>query len=133
MMQVLIVEKDATQAVMLKDIVEIDQLHSVTGIVCDIDGAIASIEACRPQLALIDLHLGGQATGIEIAARARELQIPTLFITADPLPFPVPELALGCLCKPYNCYSVSQSLHIVERIIGHQSVPDEIPLELEVY
>ena len=46
MMQVLIVENDAELAVMLKDIVEIDQLHSVTAIVRDAEGAIAAIEAC---------------------------------------------------------------------------------------
>lgn len=133
MMQVLIVENDAKLAVILKEIVEIDQMHTVTGIVCDVDGAIASIEACPPQLALVDLHLGGHATGIEVAARARERQVPTLFTTADPLPFPIPELALGCLCKSYNCYSVAQSLRIAERIIDHLSIPNEIPLELEVY
>lgn len=133
MMQVLIVEHDAKLAMILKDIVEIDQMHTVTGIVGDVDGAIASIEACPPQLALIDLHLAGTATGIEVAVRAREHHVPTLFTTANPLPFPVPELALGCLCKPYNCYSVAQSLYIAEQIIEQRSVLVEIPFELEVY
>lgn len=133
MMQVLIVENDANVATVLKDIVEIDLMHSVTGIATDLDGAIASIEACPPELVLIDLHLAGNATGIEVAARARERSVPILFTTASPLPFPVPELALGCLCKPYSCYSVAQSLRIAERIINHQSVTDEIPFELEIY
>ncbi|MBC7989517.1 MAG: hypothetical protein H7Y19_08045, partial [Luteimonas sp.] len=56
-----------------------------------------------------------------------------LFTTADPLPFPVPELALGCLCKPYSCYSVGQSLRIAEHIIGGLSNPFEVPHELELY
>ena len=46
MMQVLIVENDAQVATVLKDIVEIDQLHSVTGIASDLDAAMASIERC---------------------------------------------------------------------------------------
>jgi len=83
---------------------------------------------------LIDLHLAGSATGIEVAARARERSVPTLFTTANPLPFPVPELALGCLCKPYSRYSVSQSLRIAESIIiGNAAEGADIPPERELY
>ena len=133
MMQVLIVENDAQVATVLKDIVEIDQTHIVTGIAIDLDAAMASIEACPPQLLLVDLHLAGNATGIEVAARARERSIPTLFTTATPLPFPVPELALGCLCKPYSCYSVAQSLRIAECIIIGEAASCDAPPELELY
>ena len=134
MMQVLIVENDEQVATVLKDIVEIDQTHTVTGIAADLDGAIASMDACPPQIALIDLHLAGNSTGIEVAARARERSIPTLFTTASPLPFPVPEIALGCLCKPYSCYSVAQALRIAENIIvGGAANSDELPPELELY
>ena len=134
MMQVLIVENDPQVATALKAIVEINRLHSVTGIACDLDGAMASIEACPPQLVLIDLDLAGNATGIEVAARARERNVPTLFTTASPLPFPVPELALGCLRKPYSCYSVAQSLRIAETIIiGQPADGGDIPPELELY
>ena len=134
MMQVLIVENDADVASVLKDIVELDQTHRVTGIAIDLDAAIASMEACPPQLALVDLHLAGNATGIEVAARARERQVPTLFTTGSPLPFPVPEIALGCLCKPYSCYSVAQALRIAEHIITNGAAnSDDIPPELELY
>ena len=134
MMQVLIVENDAQVATVLKDIVEIDQTHRVTGIAIDLDAAVASMEECPPQLALIDLHLAGNSTGIEVAARARERSVPTLFTTGSPLPFPVPEIALGCLCKPYSCYSVSQALRIAEAIIvGDPANRDDVPPELELY
>ena len=133
MMQVLIVENDAQVATVLKDIVEIDHTHVVTGIVNDVDEAMASIAACPPQLVLVDLHLTGNATGVEVAARARERSVPILFTTANPLPFPVPELALGCLCKPYNCYSVAQALRIAERIIVGDPAVGDIPPELELY
>ena len=134
MMQVLIVENDADVAEVLKDFVEVGRTHCVTGIVADLDTAMASIEACPPQLALIDLHLAGNATGIEVAARARERSIPTLFTTGSPLPFPVPEIALGCLCKPYSSYSVAQALRIAERIIvGGAANSDDAPPELELY
>ena len=133
MMQVLIVENDTQVATVLKDIVEIDHVHTVTGIASDLDGAMASIAECPPQLVLIDLHLAGNATGIEVAARAREHSVPTLFTTANPLPFPVPELALGCLCKPYSCYSVAQALRIAEGIIVGQAANCDVPSELELY
>ena len=133
MMQVLIVENDAQVATVLKDIVEINHLHTVTGIATDLDGAMASIASRPPQIVLIDLHLAGNATGIEVAARARERSVPTLFTTANPLPFPVPELALGCLCKPYSCYSVAQALRIAEGIIIGQTAIYDVPPELELY
>ena len=133
MMQVLIVENDAQVATVLKDIVEIDRTHVVTGIANDLDGAMASIEACPPEIVLVDLHLTGTSTGVEVAARARERSVPTLFTTANPLPFPVPELALGCLCKPYNCYSVAQALRIAERIIDGDPAIGDVPPELELY
>ena len=133
MMQVLIVENDPQVATMLKDIVEIDQLHVVSGIAIDLAGAMASIDACPPQIVLIDLHLAGTATGVEVAARARERRVPTLFTTANPLPFPVPELALGCLCKPYNCHSVAQALRISEGIIMGKVSNIDVPPELELY
>ena len=133
MMRVLIVEDDAQVATFLKDIVEIDHEHVVTGIANDLDGAMASIDRCRPQLMLIDLHLAGNATGVEVAARARERSVPTLFTTATPLPFPIPELALGCLCKPYSCYSVAQALRIAEGIIVGEAANCDVPPELELY
>ena len=134
MMQVLIVENDSAVASLLKDIVELDHSHQVTGIAADLDGAVAAMEACPPQLALIDLHLAGNSTGIEVAARARERSVPTLFTTGSPLPFPVPEIALGCLCKPYSCYSVAQTLRIAEAIIENGAANnDDIPPELELY
>lgn len=54
MMQVLIVENDTELATVLKAILEIDRNPTVTGIACDLDGAIGSIEACPPQLTPVD-------------------------------------------------------------------------------
>lgn len=133
MMHVLIVENDPQVATVLKDIVEIDHVHTVSGIARDLAGALASIEAAPPQLVLIDLHLAGNATGIEVAARARERSVATLFTTANPLPFPVPELALGCLCKPYSCTSVAKTLRIMESLIIGEAANYDLPSELEIY
>ena len=59
----------------------------------------------------------GGAAARRIEGELLDVEVPILFTTANPLPFPVPELALGSLCKPYNCYSVSQTLRIAEHII----------------
>ena len=130
---VLIVENDPDVAMVLREIIELESGLRVTDVVSDLAGTLAAIEMHRPQLALIDIHLGGYATGIEIAARMHELGIPTLFSTGNPLPFPVPELALGCLCKPYTCYSVAQSLRIAEQILRGDPIGHDVPLELELY
>jgi two-component system, response regulator PdtaR len=133
MLEILIVENDAQLGTMLKDMIEIEPVFRVTNIAGDLAGTLAAIEVHRPEIALIDIHLGGYATGIEVAARMLEIGIPTLFSTANPLPFPVPELALGCLCKPYTCYSVAQSLRIARQLIRGEQVDPDIPLELELY
>ena len=50
------------------------------------------------------------------------------------MPFPVPELALECMCKPYNCYSVAQALRIAEQIIvGEATNGHDVPPELQLY
>jgi CheY-like chemotaxis protein len=133
LLDILIVENDPQISTILKDIIEIDGLYRVTGIATDLAETMAAIAAHRPGLALIDMHLGGVATGIEVAVRALDAGVPTLFSTGNPLPFPVPELALGCLCKPYTCYSVSQALRVVEQLIRGGPVDHEVPLELELY
>ena len=133
LLEILIVENDPQISAILKDIIEVDGAYRVTGIATDLAETMAAIAAHRPGLALIDMHLGGVATGIEVAVRALEAGVPTLFSTGNPLPFPVPELALGCLCKPYTCYSVSQSLRIVDQIIRGAPVDPQVPLELELY
>jgi hypothetical protein len=133
LLEILIVENDAQISAVLKDIIEVDGLYRVSDVASDLAGTMAAIEAHRPGLALIDIHLGGNATGIEVAAKVFEAGIPTLFSTGNPLPFPVPEVALGCLCKPYTCYSVSQSLRIVEQLLRGDPLDYEVPLELELY
>ena len=133
MMEILIVEDDLRIAEILKQIVEIDQLHRVACISSDLRSALAAIEHYHPQLALIDLHLAQHTSGIEVAAKARERNVPSLFTTASPLPFPVPEIAIGCLSKPYTCYSVGQSLRIAEQIIGGVPNAEDVPKELELY
>ncbi|MDQ3140280.1 MAG: hypothetical protein M3Q15_06100 [Pseudomonadota bacterium] len=120
-------------ATVLKEFIEFEGVHRVTGIARDLAGTLVAIKAHRPGLALIDIHLDGNATGIEVAAKAREYGVPTLFSTADPLPFPVPEVALGCLCKPYTSYSVSQSLRIAQQLIRGCPVDHDVPFELELY
>ena len=133
LLEILIVEDDAQLAEMLKDMIEVAPDFRVSAIARDLAEALAAIAAHRPGLALIDIHLGGYGTGIEVAAHTQEAGIPTLFSTGNPLPFPVPELALGCLCKPYTCYSVCQSLRIVDKIIRGDPVDQDIPLDLELY
>jgi hypothetical protein len=132
-LEILIVENDAQVATVLKDIIELEGCYRVTDIASDLAGTLAAIEAHRPGLAMIDIHLAGIATGVEVAAKTIEAGVPTLFSTGNPLPFPVPELALGCLCKPYTCYSVAQSLRIAEQLIRGETVIHEVPIELELY
>ncbi len=131
--KILIVEDDLNVASLLKEMIELEGRFQVTDVASDLAGTVSAIDANQPDLALIDINLSGNATGIEIAAKAQDAGIATLFSTGYPLPFPVPEIALGCLCKPYSCYTVLQSIRVVEQIIRGFTAELEVPLELELY
>lgn len=82
---------------------------------------------------MLDLSLEPGSTGYALAAELRQTNIPCLFATASPPPFPVPELALGCLCKPYTTTTVAIALRLAESIILGVETPNDPILELDVY
>ena len=75
---------------MLKDIIEFDRVYRVTDIARDLAGTLAAIAAHRPGLALIDIHLGGNATGIEVAAKTLRSRHPDALFDRQPLALPGP-------------------------------------------
>src|SRR5579875_825785 len=135
-MKILIVEDEELLAQTLKHLVELDPLHEVTAIAHDLETAMAAVERNPPELALVDLQLANATSGFSVAARLHEIGIACLFSTANAPGFPLPDLALGCLRKPYEADDLARALREAEDILrGRQKVilRPRLPEPLQLY
>jgi CheY-like chemotaxis protein len=135
-MKILIVEDEALLAETLKQLVELNPLYEVTAIAQDLAEAMAAVEANAPELALVDLQLANGSSGFSVAARLHALGIACLFTTGNAPGFPLPDLALGCLTKPFETDDLARALKEAEDILrGRQKVilRARLPEQLQLY
>ena len=134
MLNMLIVEDEPLFAKTLRHLVELNPRYVVTGIADDCDGALASIEDRRPDLALVDLQLARGSSGFSVAARLAALNIPVLFTSGKAPSFPIPDLALGCLVKPFSEDDLVRTLRAAEDMIrGRAPLRPRRPENLRLY
>ncbi|MBV9883238.1 MAG: response regulator [Sphingomonadaceae bacterium] len=134
MLSILIVEDEPLFAETLKHLIELNPLHSVTALAEDRVGALAAVAARRPDLALVDLQLAHGNTGFAVAAKLNDLGIPCLFTTGKAPDFPMPDLALGCLVKPFSEDDLVRALKAAEDIIrGRDRLRPSRPHNLRLY
>ena len=134
MLKILIVEDDSQLAATLKYLVEDNPRYRVVATAEDADGAVAAAEAYDPDLVLLDLHLAHGTTGFSVAARLTERDIPCLFVSGKAPSFPMPDLALGCLMKPFTAEDVHRSLAMAEDLLrGRETLRPKIPQNLTLY
>lgn len=134
MLKILIVEDDRQLSTILKYMVEDNPRYRVIGIAEDGPGAIAVAAAETPDLALIDLHLAHGSTGYGVAARLNDGGVPCLFVTGRAPGFAMPDLALGCLMKPFTGDEVHRALAMAEDIMrGREPLRPRPPKNFELY
>lgn len=134
MLRILIVEDDTQLATTLKYLVEDNPRYRVVAIANDAEGAIAAAEEHDPDLVLLDLHLARGSTGFSVAVRLNEFGIPCLFVSGKAPRFPMPDLALGCLMKPFTADDVHRSLAMAEDLLrGRETLRPRIPENLTLY
>lgn len=134
MLKILIVEDDALFADTLKHMIELNPRYTVTAIADDGDAALASVEERRPDLALVDLRLARGSTGFSVAAKLGELGVPCLFSTGRAPSFPLPDLALGCLAKPFSEEDLVRTLKAAEDMLrGRERLRPSRPHNLRIY
>lgn len=114
MLSILIVEDEPLFAQTLKYLVELNPLYSVIAVAEDSESALAAIADRLPDLALVDLQLAHGSTGFPVAVKLHELGIPCLFTTGKAPSFPMPDLALGCLVKPFSEDDLVRALSAAE-------------------
>lgn len=134
MLKLLIVEDDAALAATLKYLVEDNPRYHVVALCDDADSAVREAAQHRPDLALVDLKLANNSTGYSAAVRLADLDVPCLFVTGRPPNFAMPELALGCLIKPFTAEDVHRSLAVAEDVMrGREALRPRHPSNLMLY
>ena len=134
MLNILIVEDDSQLAQTLKYLVEDNPRYRVIATAEDAEGAIAAAEAHFPDLVLLDLHLANASTGFSVAVRLTDMGVPCLFVSGKAPSFPMPDLALGCLMKPFTAEDVHRSLAMAEDLLrGRETLRPRLPDNLTLY
>jgi CheY-like chemotaxis protein len=133
-LRILVVEDDSQLAVTLKYLVEDNPRYRVVAMADDADTAITAAEEHDPDLVLLDLHLAHGTTGFSVAVRLNELSVPCLFVSGKAPSFPMPDLAIGCLMKPFTAEDVHRSLGMAEDLLrGRETLRPKLPSNLTIY
>ncbi|MFL6721761.1 MAG: response regulator [Sphingomonas sp.] len=134
MLNILIVEDDSQLAVTLKYLVEDNPRYRVVAIADDAETGIAAAEKHEPDLVLLDLHLAHGTTGFPVAVRLNDLGVPCLLVSGKAPRFPMPDLAIGCLMKPFTAEDVHRSLAAAEDLLrGREALRPKMPENLTLY
>lgn len=102
-------------------------------VVATIDNAAAAIAAIAEggiDLVLADVRLNA-SSGRDVALAARDAGIPVLFVTAS-CPVDAPQIAVGCLAKPYTQRELKLAIEAVEALL-EGAKPKRLPKGLSLY
>jgi two-component system, response regulator PdtaR len=133
-LRILIVEDDSQLAATLKYLVEDNPRYRVVAMADDADTAVAAAEQHDPDLVLLDLHLANGSTGFSAAVRLNELDVACLFVSGKAPRFHMPDLAIGCLMKPFTAEDVHRSLAMAEDLLrGRETLRPRLPHNLTLY
>ena len=130
-MRILLVEDEYLVAASIKFLLEIEG-YEVVGIADDLASAVNEAERTRPQLALVDIQLAQGDSGLDAAAELQKRGVICIFVTGNPPIEPRPDLALGCLPKPFSDVGLADAIKIAEAVIEGSPLPKPPP-ELELY
>jgi DNA-binding LytR/AlgR family response regulator len=121
---ILIIEDDVEIAESLAEMLEILG-HNVTASADSYDSAIKSLEKETIDLALVDIQLKGEKTGIDVAERlANDFKVPYIFTTAyadgETITKASQHSPYGYIVKPYGMKDINAGIEIA--ISNHQNV-----------
>ncbi len=130
-MKILIVEDEYLVAMSLKIILK-TMGYDVVGVADDIASAISEAERTHPQLAFVDIQLTDGDSGLDAAAELHKRGVICIFLTGNPPGGPRPDLALGCLPKPYSNAALAGAIKVAEAFMEGLPLPPAPP-DLELY
>lgn len=106
-----------------------DAGYEIVATVDDLDEALDVLDREKVDLVLSDVRLRRQQTGIKLAQHAKQRGVPTLFATGHPYPA-APEIAVGCLMKPYTERQLIRAIESVDRLLRGEKVKPPKGLQL---
>ena len=122
-LRVLIVEDEALLAMQL-DVLLMDAGHEVVGWAMTADEAMQIFHHAKPDLAFVDLQLGGGRTGIDVAREIRATNSSAtdgsvvVFVTANANMLPEDFAgAIGVIDKPYSMQGIEAALSYLHECI----------------
>lgn len=130
-MKILIVEDEFMVAMTLKMLLE-RQGHDVVAIADDVVSSVIEAERTHPQLAFVDIHLAKGTSGLEAASELTKSGTSCIFLTGNPPDGPRPDIALGCLPKPFSDKTLAATVKIAEAFIEGLPLP-ALPIGLQLY
>lgn len=130
-MKILIVEDEFMVAMTLKALLK-RHGHDVVGIADDVVSTVSESARTHPQLAFVDIQLANGTSGLDAATELQKNGVICIFLTANPPNGPRPDLALGCLPKPFSDKALQGTLEIAEAVIEGSPLPAP-PIGLELY
>lgn len=114
-MRILIVEDEALVAMMLEEWLQ-EAGHETLGPVKNLRAAMEAARTGSPDLALMDINLGVNENGVEIArALRRDMDVPSLYLTAQSDLAEALETGVGILNKPVRQEQLVERIAAIER------------------
>ncbi len=128
----MIVEDEVLVAIVLRDELT-DAGYHVLDLADRHADALAIAHACKPDLALVNIHLAGRDDGIELAKHLKAMGVPVLLISGQvSRARSAQTVAIGSLPKPYDPADMVLSVaYLLARLQGDSSLP--MPRGLEVF
>ncbi|MFK7954187.1 MAG: response regulator, partial [Ekhidna sp.] len=113
---VLIVEDDPQIAESLSDMLEIID-HKVVGIAASYDEAVEKLGEGEAEIALLDIQLKGEKSGIDVAEKVKNgINIPFIFTTAyadkETIKKASEHSPYGYIVKPYGMKDINAGIEI---------------------
>lgn len=134
MLRILIVEDNAQVAATIKYLIEENAFYRVVATADDAQSALYAVDEHNPDVVLLDLHLARGSTGFTVAVKLAELRILCLIVSGKAPQFPMADLAIGCLTKPFTADELHRSLGLSEDILrGRGSLRSRLPPNLTLY
>jgi DNA-binding response OmpR family regulator len=129
----LIVEDAVLTAMALRDALE-DAGYNVLDLTSRHQEAAAAARDCKPDMALVNIQLQGQDSGIDLARELKTLDIPVLFISGQSVRARSVETgAIGSMPKPYSAADMVLAVdYLLGAMRGDLSLPRPEALELFV-
>jgi two-component system, response regulator PdtaR len=133
-MRILLVEDEPLIALAAADALT-DAGHRVLGPCSSLKSALSTATTEHPDLAVVDIDLGGKNEGLEVVRRLKaELGVSAIFASGQADVARSHGDALGILHKPYDDEALQLSMPVLEAVMGGASPPPpSIPSALELF